>query len=100
MGSLKTTRFDAAKYISTPQDIAELLNDALETGHAGYIAAALGVAARAKGMTKVAGETGVKRQALYAALSEDGNPTLETLTKVLASLGLKLHCDVDDKQTA
>ena len=51
-------------------------------------------------MTKVAGETGVKRQALYAALSEDGNPTLETLTKVLASLGLKLHCDVDDKQAA
>ncbi len=38
----------------------------------------------------MAAETGVKRQQLYRALSEDGNPTLETLTKVISALGFRL----------
>ena len=41
-------------------------------------------------MTKVAEESGVNRQALYRALSEDGDPRLTTLLGVAKSLGLKL----------
>ena len=48
----KTIPFDAARYLSTPEAQAELLNDALEIGDAGYIAHALGVIARARGMSK------------------------------------------------
>ena len=95
MGKIETTPFDAAKYITEADDVLELLNDAFESGHAGYIARALGVAARSKGMSKIAVKAGVNRQALYAALSEDGNPTLETLLGVLSALGIRLKCEVD-----
>lgn len=95
MTELVKEPFDAAKYFRTPEGVIELLNDAFESGHAPYIANALGVAARSEGMSKIAEKTGVNRQALYTALSENGNPTLETLLKVLSALGIRLKCEVD-----
>jgi probable addiction module antidote protein len=62
----------------------------LEDGAPAEIARALGDVARSKGMTEIANKTGLGRQALYTALSENGNPTLETLTAVLTALGLEL----------
>jgi probable addiction module antidote protein len=100
MAKLKTTPFDAAKYITEPEDVLELLNDAFESGHSGYIARALGVVARSEGMTKLAATTGINRQALYTALSEDGNPTLETLLSVLGALGIRLKCEADLSKAA
>lgn len=82
--------FDAAEYLTDSASQADLINDALASGHAGYIANALGVVARARGMADVAERTGLKRQTLYKALSEGGNPTLETMAKVLAAMDLKL----------
>jgi probable addiction module antidote protein len=93
MTMLVKTPFDAAKYITEPEDVIDFLNDALESGHAPYIAAVLGDVARSEGMTKIAEKTGVNRQALYTALSENGNPTLETLLKVMAALGIRLKCE-------
>jgi len=72
---------------------ARLLNDALAIGHAPAIAAALGLIARVRGMSGLAAETGIKRQNLYRALSEDGNPTLETLTRVVTALGYRLSAE-------
>lgn len=95
MTKLVTTPFDAAKYITEPEDVIEFLNDAFESGHAPYIAKVLGVIARSEGMSKIAEKTGVNRQALYTALSENGNPTLETLLKVMTALGIRLKCEVD-----
>ena len=81
--------FDAAKYLETEEDFAELLSDALETGDAAYIANALGVVARARGMTQVAKDAGVTREALYKALSPTGDPKLSTLLGVMKALGVK-----------
>ena len=100
MAKLKTTPFDAAKYIREPEDVVELLNDAFDSGHTGYITRALGVVARSEGMTKLAARTGINRQALYTALGENGNPTLETLLKVISELGLKLKCEADLSKAA
>lgn len=86
-----TTPFEAAKYLSSTKDHADLLTDALESGHAGYIAAALGVVAKSRGIAQLAAETGLSRQALHKALSENGNPTLGTILKVLDALGLQLE---------
>lgn len=91
----KTTPFDAAKYIRESEDVIDFLNDALESGHPPCIAAVLGDIARSEGMSKIAAKTGVNRQALYTALSADGNSTLETLLKVMGALGIKLKCEVD-----
>ncbi len=95
MSEFTTTPFDAAKYITEPAHVVDLLNDAFDSGHAAYIANALGVVARSEGMTSIAAKTGVNRQALYTALSENGNPTLETLLKVMAAIGIKLRCEID-----
>ena len=88
--TLKTTPFDAAIYLQDAESQRELLADAMEFGDSGYIAVALGTIARARGMSKVAAESGVNRQALYRALSEDGDPRLTTLLGVAKSLGLKM----------
>ncbi len=92
--ALKTKPFDSTKYFGTTEAQARLLTDALEVGHAGYIAAALGVVAKARGMTPLAEQTGLSRQALHKALSEEGNPTLDTVVKVLDALGLQLTAKV------
>ena len=58
----KTIEFDAAQHLSSLESQAELLNDALDSGDAGYIANALGIIARARGMTEVARGAGVTRE--------------------------------------
>jgi probable addiction module antidote protein len=100
MTKLVTTPFDAAKYVTEPEDVIDFLNDAFESGHLPYIANVLGVVARSEGMTKIAEKTGVNRQALYTALSENGNPTLETLLKVMSALGVRLKCEAVEQAKA
>ncbi len=86
----KTTPFDPADYLSSEDDIVAYLKVWMEDGSAAEIARAIGDVARSKGMTEIAKASGLGRQALYTALSENGNPTLETLTAVLDALGLEL----------
>lgn len=90
---LRTTRYDAAAYLKTEQQIAAYLEAALEDGDPRVIAAALGNIARAKGMTQLAREAGLGRESLYKALSPDGNPEFATVLKVVRALGLKLHAE-------
>jgi len=87
---LKVTRFDPAEHLETEDDIVCFLEAAMEGNDARHIANALGVVARSRGMTEIARKAGLGRQALYTALSENGNPTLETLLAVLGVLGLEL----------
>ena len=88
--ALKTIPFDAAHYLGSRKAQAELLSDAIESGDAGYIATALGVIARARGMGEVASEAGVTREALYKSLSSRGDPRLTTLLGVTKALGIAL----------
>ncbi|MGH6695219.1 addiction module antidote protein [Sphingopyxis sp.] len=86
----KTTPFDPADYLSSEADIVDYLKIWMEDGSPQEIARAIGDVARSKGMSDIARKTGLGRQALYNALSDNGNPTLETLTAVLDALGLQL----------
>lgn len=88
--ALKVFPFDPANHLETEEDILYYLEAAMEGNDSKHIASALGDVARSKGMTEIARKTGLGRQALYSALSESGNPTLETLTSVLGALGLEL----------
>ncbi|HEY1932424.1 MAG TPA: addiction module antidote protein [Acetobacteraceae bacterium] len=92
---VKTEPFDAARYLTSPGSQEELLNDALSSGNAGYVAHALGVIARARGMTDVARAAGVTREALYKALSNDGDPRLTTLLGVARALGVTLTAHIE-----
>ncbi|MBI3672762.1 MAG: putative addiction module antidote protein, partial [Rhizobiales bacterium] len=71
---LKTKPFDPAAYLRTDAARAAYMTEALETGDAAFIADAVGVLARARGMSKVAKEAGLSRESLYRALSPEGNP--------------------------
>lgn len=88
--ALKVFPFDPAEHLETEEDILYFLEAAMEGNDPKHIARALGDVARSKGMTEVAKRSGLGRQALYNALSENGNPTLETLVAVLSALGLEL----------
>lgn len=88
--ALKVIPFDPAVHLETEEDILFYLEAAMEGNDPKHIASALGDVARSKGMSDIARKAGVGRQALYAALSESGNPTLETLVAVLGALGLEL----------
>lgn len=83
-------KWDASEYLDTNEDIAAYLNAALEDGDPALITAALGDVARAKGMTQLSKETGITRDGLYKALSPTGNPSFDTVCKVIKAFGLKL----------
>lgn len=88
--ALKTFRWDAAEHLETEEDIAMYLDAAFETGDPEDVVHALGVVARARGMTEIARQAGISRGSLYKAIGEDGNPTLTTLMAVMKALGARL----------
>lgn len=90
MSKAKTKPFDPAEYLDDSESIAAYLSDALESGDPAFISDALGVIARARGMSEVAREAGVSRESLYRALSADGNPEFATVLRVIQALGLQL----------
>ncbi|NBF05581.1 putative addiction module antidote protein [Pseudomonas sp. Fl5BN2] len=87
------SRFDAAEYLKTPEDMVAYLDACFEedSGDGVLIRAALNDIARARGMTQVARDTGLGRESLYKALGSQGNPEFATIIKVMKALGLKLH---------
>ena len=90
-----TTPYDTAEYLKTDEDMAQYLEACFEEAgdDAAFIAKALGNIARARGMTQLARDTGLAREGLYKALSENGNPEFATVMKVIKALGLKLHVE-------
>jgi probable addiction module antidote protein len=82
--------YDPADALKSDEAIEVFLADAFQTGDARYIAKALGVVARAKGMTRIARTTGLAREQLYRSLSGDGNPTLETTLAVMKAIEFEL----------
>lgn len=82
--------FDAAEYLDSPQAMAEYLTAVIEDGDAALLAAALGDIARARGMTEVARDAGLTREALYKALRPDAQPRFDTIARVCTALGLRL----------
>jgi len=90
MGKTKTIPWDSAKHLKTDEDIANYLEAVFEDGDPALITHALGVIARAKGMSQIAQAAGLGRESLYKALSPEGNPEFATVLKVMRALGLKL----------
>jgi probable addiction module antidote protein len=86
----KLTTYDPAFALVDAEELAVFMADAFETGDAGYIAHALGIVARAKGMAQIARDTGLSREQLYRSFSEAGNPTLKTILAVMKALNIDL----------
>lgn len=84
--------FDVADHLRTPREMAKYLEATFdEFGHdSRAVIRALGAIARAQGMTTVARRSRLGRESLYRALSGDGNPSFDTVMRVVEALGLRL----------
>ena len=70
------TPYDPAADLTTDGATTTFMAAAFDTSDAGYIAHALGVVARAKGMAQIAGQTRLPNEQLYRSRSKDGILTL------------------------
>ena len=95
---LETRPWDSAEHLRTQEDVIRYLEACLEEAgdDPAFIAHALGVVARARGMTQLAREVGISREGLYKALSNDGNPGFATVYKVIRALGLRIVLSGDE----
>jgi len=84
------SEYDAAEYLDSNEMIAAYLAEVSKENDPRMLSLALGDVARAKGMTQLAKETGLSRDGLYKSLGENGNPTLETISKVADAFGMKV----------
>jgi probable addiction module antidote protein len=93
--AIKTYRWDAAEFLDSNEAVAEYLTLSLDSNDIGEIAHALGTIARARGgIAELARQTGITREALHRALSENGNPEFATVLKVMHALGVKLSASM------
>ena len=89
--TLELAPWDAAEFLTDEETISAYLTEALESDDPRILAKSLGAVARARGgMAQLARDTGIAREALYRALSENGNPELGTALKVMHALGVRL----------
>ena len=88
---MEFVEWNVEDYLDTPDDLAEYINAVIEMDDPLLLQDAVGIAARARGMSEIAQSTELSRESLYRAFSSEGNPRLSTVTKVLSALGLKLR---------
>ena len=81
--------FDAAEYLNNDEEVAAYLTAVL-----------LGDIARARGMTQVAKDSGITREALYKALRPGSEPRFDTISRVCAALGVRLVAEPDNHARA
>ncbi len=93
----KIYNYDPAEALDSQEAIVVFMADAFETGDATYIAKALGIVARAKGMADISRETGLSREQLYRSFSIKGNPTLKTMLIVMQALGINMTAKLAKK---
>ncbi|MBV8427232.1 MAG: putative addiction module antidote protein [Hyphomicrobiales bacterium] len=88
-----TVPYDSAAVLDTEEAIAAYLGEAFSHGDLAVIAQALGVVARARGMTQLAREAGLERAGLYKSLATGGNPELGTVLRVMRAMGMRLSVE-------
>ena len=82
--------FDMAEMLKTEEDVANYLTIVLEENDISEFTHALGVVARARGMSAVAEQSGLTREALYKALRPSSQPRFDTIHRVCNALGVRL----------
>lgn len=75
-----------------PDNAAVYLADFLESGDIELFQEGLRHVAKAQegGVRAVATEANLSRESLYRSLTKEGKPKMETITKMLAALGLQM----------
>ena len=82
-----------AEAMKDPAEAAAYLDAMLEMEDQAALLVALRHVAKAHGMAEISRSAGLGEKTLFRALSEQGNPTIETLNKVLHAVGLRLSVE-------
>lgn len=89
---------DLLKDLENPKEAAEYLNAALQDGNQEIFLMALRDVAAARGIKNLANQTSLNRENIYRMLSNEGNPNLSSLSRILDNLGLKLAIEIKEVQ--
>jgi probable addiction module antidote protein len=92
-GELELTPYDSAAYLDSEEAIAAYLDEAFRDGDLAMITHALGVVARARGMSHLARDAGLERAGLYRSLAAGGNPEFGTVLRLMKAMGLRLSVE-------
>ncbi len=84
---------DVADYLENEEVITEYLNAALEDPDPAMFIVALGNVARARGMTRLANDSGLGRESLYKALAPGAKPRYDTISRIVRALGVSLQAN-------
>ena len=96
----KAELWDPTERLGTVEAQQIYLEDALENGHPALIVAVIGDIARARGMTEIARSAGISREVLYKSFRLGGNPTVNTLSRVVEALGYRVTFEkAEEKET-
>ncbi len=88
--TIKTTAFDPARYLNSPERREIFLSEALAGGDVAEVREALSIISRATNLSKLAQKVGVSRQGLIKALGPKGNPSFALVANLIGELGLTM----------
>lgn len=92
---MKFAKFDVVDYLGSEKDMAAYLSAVLDENDPDLLLAALGDIARAKGVAKLAEDSGLNRESLYKALRPGAKPRFDTVFRIMAALNIKMQATVD-----
>jgi len=87
---VKTSKFDAVEYLDSEEMMAEYLTAAMEADNPDIFLAALSDVAKARGVARLAKDTGLGRESLYKTLAPGSKPRFDTIMKITKALGVPL----------
>jgi probable addiction module antidote protein len=89
--TIELSDFDTSHYLDSEEVIAEYLSQVLADGDPDELLLAIGNIAKARGMTKIANDSGLGRESLYKVFAPGAKPRFETVMKVMRALGVELQ---------
>ncbi|UNK56183.1 putative addiction module antidote protein [Pseudoxanthomonas daejeonensis] len=93
MTKTSTFKFDPAEYLDDVDAMASYLSEALESGDATHFQEAVQTVARARGMARIAEESGLGRESLYKSLRPEAAPRFDTMQRILKAVGVTLRLE-------
>lgn len=88
---MKYSKFDVVDYLDSEEAIAAYLSAVMEENDPDLLIAALGDIARARGIAKLAEDSGLNRESLYKALRPGAKPRFDTVFRIMKAMNIKMQ---------
>jgi probable addiction module antidote protein len=82
---------DISELLDNEEKISAYLTSVMEDNDLGLLLQAIGHVAKARGMAKIAADTGLGRESLYKTLSASSQPKFDTVVRVLNAMNISIQ---------